>query len=54
MIHPICKCNFVLKDLEIPRGFSVRPILIHVNGVDVAVTNSGFFARVIDFSEFLK
>ena len=37
--------------LEIPRGFSVRPILIHVNGVDDAVVDSGFFARIIDFSE---
>lgn len=37
--------------LEIPHGFSVRPILIHVNGVDDAIIDSGFFARIIDFSE---
>lgn len=39
--------------LELPKGFSVRPILIHVNGVDEAVRDSGFFARIIDLSELL-
>lgn len=37
--------------LEVPRGFSVRPVLIHVNGVDDSVIDAGFFARIIDFSE---
>jgi len=40
--------------LELPRGFSVRPVLIHVNGVDEAVLDSGFFANSIDFSELLS
>lgn len=39
--------------LEMPYGFSVRPILIHVNGVDDAVVDSGFFARIINFAELL-
>lgn len=44
-----------LNALKLPRGFSVRPILIHVNGVDESVADSGFFARIIDFSElFIK
>ncbi len=42
-----------LKALQLPRGFSCRPILIHVNGVDEKVIDSGFFAKVVDFSEFL-
>jgi uncharacterized protein len=42
-----------LNALELPHGFSVRPILIHVNGVEEAVVDSGFFARIIDFSELL-
>ncbi|HEX4839366.1 MAG TPA: ATPase, partial [Rhabdochlamydiaceae bacterium] len=42
-----------LQALELPRGFSFRPILIHVNGVDEKVIDSGFFARIVDFSEFL-
>ncbi|MBS0656583.1 MAG: ATPase, partial [Verrucomicrobia bacterium] len=40
-----------LSVLKLPHGFSVRPILIHVNGVDESVRDSGFFARIIDFSE---
>jgi len=43
-----------MEALQLPRGFSCRPVLIHVNGVDVTVLDSGFFARVIDISEFLK
>jgi hypothetical protein len=42
-----------LQALQLPRGFSIRPILIHVNGVDESVIDSGFFARIVDFSEFL-
>ncbi|HAB98749.1 MAG TPA: ATPase, partial [Parachlamydiales bacterium] len=34
--------------------FSVRPVLIHVNGVAEAVRESGFFTHIIDFSQFLN
>ncbi|MCH9626466.1 MAG: hypothetical protein S4CHLAM2_00880 [Chlamydiales bacterium] len=43
-----------LHRLTLPRGFSCRPVLIHVNGVSEEVTDSGYFARVIDFSELLN
>jgi hypothetical protein len=43
-----------LKVLQLPRGFSFRPILIHFNGVDEKVIDSGFFARIINFCEFLS
>ena len=39
--------------LKIPKGFSIRPILIHVNGVTDALIESEFFASTINFSEFL-
>lgn len=42
-----------LRRLQLPRGFSCLPVLIHVNGVSEAVVNSNFFARIIDFSELL-
>lgn len=35
------------------KGFSIRPILIHVNGVTDAAAESDFFAKIIDFSQFL-
>jgi AAA+ ATPase superfamily predicted ATPase len=37
-----------------PKNFSIRPVLIHVNGVTDAVVESDFFANIIDFGEFLK
>jgi len=42
-----------LKRLSIPRGFSVRPVLIRVNGVHEDVEESGFFSDIIDFSQLL-
>ena len=43
-----------LHRLQLPRGFSCRPVLIHVNGVSEDVVDSGYFARIIDLSELLK
>ena len=40
--------------MKIPRGFSVRPILIHVNGVTEACLESDFFAKIIAFDQLLK
>lgn len=37
-----------------PKSFSVRPILIHVNGVTSDVIESEFFAKIIDFGQFLQ
>lgn len=42
-----------LRHLQLPRGFSCRPVLIHVNGVTEEVADSGYFARIIDMSELL-
>jgi hypothetical protein len=43
-----------LRRLQLPRGFSCRPVLIHVNGVSEEVVDSGYFARIIDLAELLK
>jgi len=40
--------------LYLPKNFSLRPVLIHVNGFTDAVAESGFFAAIIDFSQFLE
>ena len=37
-----------------PKGFSMRPVLVHVNGVTDAVVESDFFANIIDFGQFLE
>jgi len=43
-----------IDKLERPKGFSCRPVLIHVNGVTDAVVESEFFSHIIDFSQFLE
>ena len=36
------------------KAFSIRMVLIHVNGITDAVANSEFFSNIIDFSELLS
>ena len=42
-----------IERLAVPRNFSYRPVLIHVNGVDKAVSESDYFASIIDFGSLL-
>jgi hypothetical protein len=39
--------------LKIPKGFACLPILVHINGVKKAVSEAGFFANILDFSDSL-
>jgi len=43
-----------LSALSLPTGFSVRPVLIHVNGVETSVIEHDFFSNIVDFSDFLE
>jgi len=43
-----------IKRLKRSKGFSCRPILIHVNGVTEQLEDSDYFAKIIDFSEFFE
>ena len=42
-----------IRSLALPRNMSIRPVLIHVNGVDKSVSDSGFFSSIIDFNTLL-
>lgn len=42
-----------VKNLKIPKGYSKRTVLIHVNGVDESVIEDNYFAKIIDFGELL-
>ncbi|MBI3901075.1 MAG: ATPase, partial [Chlamydiia bacterium] len=42
-----------INRLHLPRNVSIRPVLIHVNGVHDAIIESGYFAHVIDFGTWL-
>jgi len=43
-----------IKRLKIPRYVSIRPVLIHVNGVSDALLDARYFAEIINFSEMLS
>ena len=40
--------------LKHPKGYSCRPVLIHVNGVTQDVIDSDYFVSIIDFSRHLE
>ena len=42
-----------MKRISLPRGFSIRPVIFHVNGVHDAVREAEFFSHIIDFSQLL-
>ena len=42
-----------IQNLALPRNVSIRPVLIHANGVDDSVIESDFFSSIIDFNEIL-
>lgn len=42
-----------INRLEIPRGFSCRPVLFHVNGASESVIDSEFFSSILDFGSLL-
>ncbi|MGR3912298.1 MAG: ATP-binding protein [Candidatus Rhabdochlamydia sp.] len=42
-----------INRLKIPKRFSIRPVLIHVNGVEDTVLDQEYFDKVIDFSQLL-
>ncbi len=42
-----------IDSLSLPRNISIRPVLIHVNGVDEYVRESDFFSSIIDFNDLL-
>ena len=41
------------KRLKNPKFCSIRPVLIHVNGVDESVLDEGYFDKIIDFGQLL-
>jgi hypothetical protein len=42
------------KALVVPKCYSLRAVLAHVNGVVEREEDARYFARIIDFSEFLR
>jgi AAA+ ATPase superfamily predicted ATPase len=42
------------QSLKIPRNCSIRPVLIHVNGIEEDVIDERYFDKMIDFSQLLE
>lgn len=42
-----------IAQIALPKRFSYRPVLIHVNGVKEEVEEEGFFSTIIPFGKFL-
>ncbi len=64
----VCEIKFSKRELHIdivkevqkkiqrlarPRGFSCRPVLLHVNGIADSVIESEFFSHIVDFGSLL-
>lgn len=49
----ILEVNEKINRLQKPKGYSCRPVLIHVNGVHETVIEQDYFAKIIDFGELL-
>jgi len=43
-----------IKRLSIPREFSYRTVLIHINGVTDELQDSHFFSNIIDLNKFIE
>lgn len=41
------------KRIKIPKHVSLRPVLIHVNGISESVEEQQYFSEIIDISDFL-
>jgi len=39
--------------LTLPKRFSYRTVLVHVNGVSEAVEDADYFSKIVDFSDLL-
>lgn len=46
--------NEKIKNLSIPKHFSYRTVLIHVNGISESLEESQYFSHVIDMNDFLE
>ena len=43
-----------IAQFHLPRGFSIMPVLIHVNGVSEAVIDAHYFSHLVDFTEIFR
>ena len=52
--HVIEEVKEKMVRLSKPKSFSIRPVLVHVNGITDAVLDARFFDYIVDFAELLR
>ncbi|MFM8454996.1 MAG: ATPase, partial [Gammaproteobacteria bacterium] len=50
----IAEVNEKINCLGLNKYFSVRPVLIHVNGVENQIIESEYFSKIIDFGALMN
>lgn len=50
----ISQMQHKISQFHLPRGFSIMPVLIHVNGVNEAIVDAHYFSHIVDFTEILN
>ena len=43
-----------IAQLKRPKGYSCRPVLIHVNGVTEDLVDSGYFSHMLNFGQLIE
>lgn len=43
-----------IRRLKVPKHFSIRPVLVHVNGVEATVLDQYYFDKIVDFGQLLE
>ena len=43
-----------LTSFYLPRGYSIMPVLIHVNGVSDSIVDKQYFSHIINFADLLE
>ena len=52
--HVVDEMKTKIGALQMPKNFSYRPVLIHVNGVEDELISREYFAEIIDFGDLLQ
>ncbi len=43
-----------IDNFYLPRGFSIMPVLVHVNGVSESISEQEYFSHIINFAELFE
>jgi hypothetical protein len=53
-VEVISEVQEKIQNLSLPKGYSLRTVLIHVNGITEPLEDSNFFSHIIDFGKLFE